>query len=447
MESLMKNLKLGENVLTREYLKEVLGGYASSRGIKSFEIESYTAKPGSNAGENFLSDLWAIDLVTSYAPSKEIDVNQNEDDLKGDKKVSKSLSLMFKCLPPERIDQILDYGTFQKEADMYRLVLPALLKHQEKCGINNPYLPVAKCYHAEPEGKNAMVVLENLKVAGYKMPDSVVGLDLDHIALATKELARLHAIGYSFIKENPEKVQTDFAHALAEIVENDSIQNTFAGMQEVMLNISIVVLSKISSAAPYVERLKNLQGNVNRIVKASYADSESPIKTICHGDSWLNNFMYRYESKDGKDVPVDIKILDWQISRYNCPINDLVFMIYSGTTSALRKKSIDDILKIYHQTFVQTLKSLNQTADITFEQIKELFQKRAKLGLAFWLPLTMQMAIPAEKRPNGAELFMLANASEEMMKTHKSFQVDHYPPDAIDKLIDMVKDAIEYGII
>jgi hypothetical protein len=41
-----------------------------------------------------------------------------------------------------------------------------------------------------------------------------------------------------------------------------------------------------------------------------------PMATFSHGDCWNNNYMFRFEKdKDGREVPVEVKILDLQIGR------------------------------------------------------------------------------------------------------------------------------------
>jgi Ecdysteroid kinase-like family len=49
-------------------------------------------------------------------------------------------------------------------------------------------------------------------------------------------------------------------------------------------------------------------------------------------------------------VPVDIRLLDFQIIRYSSPVLDLSYCIFGSTTKELRDKHYFEFLDVYHQT-------------------------------------------------------------------------------------------------
>ncbi len=52
-----------------------------------------------------------------------------------------------------------------------------------------------------------------------------------------------------------------------------------------------------------------------RLMKAVHHVGD--MATFCHGDCWNNNYMFRYETNsEGKEVPVEVKMYDLQVSRY-----------------------------------------------------------------------------------------------------------------------------------
>lgn len=61
----------------------------------------------------------------------------------------------------------------------------------------------------------------------------------------------------------------------------------------------------------------------------------------------------------------DLKLLDFQLTRDGTPVHDLSYFFYS---SAAKKDldSIEDYLKIYHQTLSQTIKRLGENPDEIF---------------------------------------------------------------------------------
>lgn len=68
---------------------------------------------------------------------------------------------------------------------------------------------------------------------------------------------------------------------------------------------------------------------------------------ITHGDAWQNNLMFK---NDKNGIPMEISMLDWQVSRIASPLLDVMYFIFSCTTKELRDAHYDDFLKTYHHT-------------------------------------------------------------------------------------------------
>lgn len=66
----------------------------------------------------------------------------------------------------------------------------------------------------------------------------------------------------------------------------------------------------------------------------------------------------------------NICLLDWQFSRYDSPILDVIHFIYTCTDSNLRERHFDDLLHCYHHALCIKLESFGANAD-------ELFSYRA----------------------------------------------------------------------
>ena len=92
-------------------------------------------------------------------------------------------------------------------------------------------------------------------------------------------------------------------------------------------------------------------------------------KPIIHGDSWVNNAMFRFEG----DRAVEIAMLDFQCVRITSPAVDLVHLIVTGTRPDLRTKLERDWLKIYFEQFSQDLEAFGYSADkvYPFEKLVE----------------------------------------------------------------------------
>lgn len=56
--------------------------------------------------------------------------------------------------------------------------------------------------------------------------------------------------------------------------------------------------------------------------------------------------MFRY---DDNLKPIEINLLDWQMSRYSSPIIDILYFMFLCTTKELRDAHYNESLNIYHE--------------------------------------------------------------------------------------------------
>lgn len=111
-------------------------------------------------------------------------------------------------------------------------------------------------------------------------------------------------------------------------------------------------------------------------------------KVICHGDLWINNLMFRYDT-NGKVNHV--KFVDLQTVRYTNPVCDILMFLYSSTEKDVRFKYMDQLIRIYHESLVSRLHDylgkkytddlIAIEEDFTFERIMKELSIRALYGL------------------------------------------------------------------
>lgn len=83
--------------------------------------------------------------------------------------------------------------------------------------------------------------------------------------------------------------------------------------------------------------------------------------------------------KDGN--PLDVKLLDFQVSKRASVVCDLAYFFYSGVSKDILD-NLDYYLKIYHDSFANTLRSFNldPATIFTFEDLKEEFTEYYSYG-------------------------------------------------------------------
>lgn len=124
--------------------------------------------------------------------------------------------------------------TFEKEAKLYMDVVPELQLLQGELNIpKEDQLDVfVKCYGARlaetksGERIEAAMVMENIKLQGYKVGERSKGFDREHVDLVLKKLAHFHALPMVLKSRKPKVFQEKIMPAIKKVNLNDGLQET-----------------------------------------------------------------------------------------------------------------------------------------------------------------------------------------------------------------------------
>lgn len=89
--------------------------------------------------------------------------------------------------------KLLFYSTHRNEVEFYNKIFPELLKFQQK-KTNDVLKAIPHCYLA----RNDLVILEDLRVRRFEMPNRQEGLTYEQTLAVLKELARFHSLSLSY---------------------------------------------------------------------------------------------------------------------------------------------------------------------------------------------------------------------------------------------------------
>jgi hypothetical protein len=97
-------------------------------------------------------------------------------------------------------------------------------------------------------------------------------------------------------------------------------------------------------------------------------------RILAHGDNWLNNMLFKIDENDNS---LEMKYIDFQLSFWASPANDLLYMISSSLKDDIKVEHFDDLIVFYHENLVESLKTLNYEKHIpTLAEIHlDLLQK------------------------------------------------------------------------
>lgn len=240
----------------------------------------------------------------------------------------------------------IELNAFGREARMYSEIIPAI-RGVGKGG--SAWAP--ECYFAREE----VLVLEDLAVQGYAMPNKYVIFDNDHCVLVLETLARFHAGSFILEEKLRSKNKTVFevyGDLLSEPLFKEgpaakkSHRSTILGINAL---IDLVDVLEDKEKSELKRRAENWFENIADVLKPS----KKYRNIICHRDLWANNFLFKYNEDTGK--PEACRLIDLQFICYGIPAIDFMFSLYLTTDRETRRKYQTSFQRIYHDTLSKEL--------------------------------------------------------------------------------------------
>lgn len=307
---------------------------------RDFQIKDVEWKPLTDPGENFGSMILAVDISAEENNKK------------------RTLNVVIK-LPPKSaylLDLFDSPMTFKKELDFYSNVAPEFLRLQNESRMSQEAQSVivprffgGRLGLRDPKrfDDQAAIVLENLKYQNYTTQDRIHGLDKVHMNFAIGHLAKLHAITICLKLRKPEFFEKMVMPVLEEIANEVTKECTMD-----MIKKAHGDYKNIKEAEPYLNRIEKTIEYGSRAT----ATPEEPWATLVHNDFWVNNMLFKY---DESGRPINMKIVDFQLSIYDYGVNDLIFFLISSSRKEVLDDYLDDMIDLYYDSFIECLRSLS----------------------------------------------------------------------------------------
>nr|XP_029718360.1 uncharacterized protein LOC109411644 [Aedes albopictus] len=252
------------------------------------------------------------------------------------KKLRWERTVICKRLPDCKIkrEAFKSEALFRNEVEFYNCIMPEFIAFQKRKtkDVSHIFMAVPRCYLAQ----NDLVMLEDLRVRRFTMPDRQAGLGMEQMKAILVELSKFHAVSLAYKMQHP----NEFKRLTSKISEGIfTKENTewYRNYYEILTKNALqMVTQTIPDQKEYLAKMKgfldNCFGNLVELVSR-----KSKLSVICHGDCWTNNILFKH---DEKGSITEICFLDFQLIRHGSLALDLAYLIYCFTESALRKANL-----------------------------------------------------------------------------------------------------------
>jgi thiamine kinase-like enzyme len=292
---------------------------------------------------------------------------------------TKEYNLALKCSKrsPALRNSLSIMHIYLNEIFVYNEIFPNFIKFQRSKGIREVFDSFPKCYGMFRGEDVEVLVLEDLKKSGYELWPRKEPLKRKHIDLVVNEYGKFHAISVVMKEQQPDKFQ-----AMVHVLEENLMKLSGAGDMGMVFKSAVdevYDLLKNDLDEDVMERWKNFAEQINHLFNEMSKNIKG-LRVIIHGDSWNNNFMFKYEDGD-LNSPSRVSIFDWQIARYSSPILDLSYFLFS-CISKVDIEDIHDILKMYHKSFTDHLAHLGVSNELyPFKQLLDEWKCYSRHGV------------------------------------------------------------------
>ncbi|KAJ4016142.1 Ecdysteroid Kinase 20 [Neodiprion lecontei] len=286
-------------------------------------------------------------------------------------------SIVTKYLPHHReITPIFRTAElFKNESYFYERLLPLL-------GDFGPIF-----IHADGD----KIVMEDLKHLGYSVLERRELLDLDHSLATVRILGKLHASSLALKLRDP----GGFEELVRPLTEAVFPQDKMPSLGVSINDCTKIAVTQLDSIEPKSEELevgirflKSFGENVYSEMQELVVPGRGEFDVLTHGDCWNNNIMFKH---DNAGRVVDVKLIDFQITRHVSPAVDFHYFVYSSPKSSVIEENYDDLVRAYHSAFAEALERnsapLEARRRLSIDWFNGELRKCAKYGIftACWI--------------------------------------------------------------
>ncbi|XP_046679489.1 uncharacterized protein LOC124366919 isoform X2 [Homalodisca vitripennis] len=238
----------------------------------------------------------------------------------------------------------------EKEVLYYNVLLPKMMKK-----VNFSFAPLS--YHSTVD---KVIVMEDLG-SDYRIANKHEQLDFDHCKLVVATMAKYHASTVALYNENRDLIE--FVGREGFFPEGGPLR----GWVELGVRTMGEALQKMGGFERYADFFLSRVDTIWDELVDCLKPKAGRLNVLNHGDLWVNNLFFKYN----KESVVEVKFIDYQVSRYSLPATDLVYFVYSSAQHEVREHRQKELYSHYLEVLNSTLEQLDCPERLTPEQFKE----------------------------------------------------------------------------
>ncbi|KAJ9580970.1 hypothetical protein L9F63_023855 [Diploptera punctata] len=251
---------------------------------------------------------------------------------------------------------------FPRERTVLSKIVPKIRNLINEATSHTVQSFAAECLYSHFGSPGNVLVLEDLKEAGFKMAERTEGLDKKHCLLVLNTLAKYHAGSVVLHKLDP-KLFDEFC--VNPFSDEESVE-----LMEPMFGKGIKYLAQEMENWPefdptFSEKLHKISVFSAKYIIDCRKKQDGCFNVFRHGDLWLNNMMFKYSEAD-------------QVQEVSDAALDLQYFLHTSPSIELMSQHLF-LLEEYHRTLGETFSLLGYKH--LHPSLKQLNQQVDKLGL------------------------------------------------------------------
>ncbi|CAH1634843.1 unnamed protein product [Spodoptera littoralis] len=330
---------------------------------------------------------------------------------------------------------------FKNEHLMYVVILPKLQSLQKEAGVpEEELLRFAKCYGSFTEAPNEVIILEDLCESDYVMLDKFESLSDECMKSVLKSFAIFHSLSYVLKHKEPDTFEY-YKSQLYDVWSLMAENPVFKTHTEVF----VMAVQALLEEEEHKNIVKSKLAEVfNLLTKLNKWEQKNKHSVIQQGDAWTNNIMF----KIGEDK-VQTVMLDFQGSKNNNPVADLLYVIFNCTDHETRAKHFFDWIDYYHAELENSLSNFGLKANYVYsrDQLDADVKRYGKLTFGMSVMLANLLMRDTNEASELLEAMKTTADMKELMESMGSQVLQHETIiRARKKVVDLITSFSEFGL-